>query len=322
MDLLSWKNVFLDQLALKGRKQATIRRYDYDLLDFFQWLEEKPFHTLTTEEVEAFYHHLLMSRQYKVRTIRRISSVLRRFALFLLEEGFLQDHPLLHHEPPLLNLEPLNRNEWISQKETSILLKTSHSERGLTENQRIARPQLTERNYTILLLLTNYGITLSEACALTMRDTSFIQQTIIVGLDASKRTLTLEDDHAKQLYVYWSSIPEPVRPRMHTDDSFFVAFDFTRRTYHWSYENDRPKALTAIALQKMIRTEVARAHLRKGISAQHFRNSYLLRSLLHSGHDHQLQRKLGLKSPLSLRRYVLTVSRLTTKEKALLLPNQ
>lgn len=69
----------------------------------------------------------------------------------------------------------------------------------------------------------------------------------------------------------------------------------------------------------MIRTEVARAHLRKGISAQHFRNSYLLRSLLYSGHDHQLQHKLGLKSPLSLRRYVLTVSRLTTKEKALLL---
>ena len=312
------KDAFLNQLILKGRKATTIKRYHYDLNDFFQWLNDRSFIHLTTEEIESFYQHLMVTRSYQVRTIRRISSVLRRFTLFLFEENVLQDHPLLHHEPPLLTLEPLTREEWISKREMDILLQTTHSEKGLTENQLMARPYLTERNYAILLLLTEYGITLSEACEITMNDTSFVQQTIQIK-DSVERTLVLESAHSQQLYVYWSSIPEAVRPRLHTSDPLFVAFDFTRRTYHWSYEKDAPKTLTAIALQKMIRTEVARSGLRKGISAQHFRNAYLLRTLLDPLGGHDLQQHLGLKSPLSLRRYALTLAHLTKKDQQALL---
>ncbi|WP_099300984.1 tyrosine-type recombinase/integrase [Bacillus sp. Marseille-P3800] len=312
------KEAFLNQLFLKGRKATTIQRYHYDLNDFFLWLNDRSFIDLTTKEIESFYQHLMVTRTYQVRTVRRISSVLRRFTLFLVEENVLQDHPLLHHEPPLLTLEPLTREEWISKREMDILLQTTHSEKGLTENQLIARPHLTERNYAILILLTEYGITLSEACTITMNDTSFVQQTLQIK-DSVERTVMLASDHSQQLYIYWSSIPEAVRPRLHTSDPLFVAFDFTRRTYHWSYEKDAPKALTAIALQKMIRTEVARSGLRKGISAQHFRNAYLLRTLLDPLSKQDLQQHLGLKSPLSLRRYVLTLAHLTKQDQQALL---
>ncbi|MGY4558832.1 hypothetical protein ACVW18_005180, partial [Bacillus thuringiensis] len=105
------------------------------------------------------------------------------------------------------------------------------------------------------------------------------------------------------LYNYYKTIPEPVRPKYHSNDPLFVAFDFTRGTYHWSYEDDAPKFLTEISIQKMIRLEVKRANLRKGISAQHFRNTYILRRIQGNDSPEQIMQQIGFKSSLSLKRY-------------------
>ncbi|PEW23477.1 integrase, partial [Bacillus thuringiensis] len=83
----------------------------------------------------------------------------------------------------------------------------------------------------------------------------------------------------------------------------FVAFDFTRGTYHWSYEDDAPKFLTEISIQKMIRLEVKRANLRKGVSAQHFRNTYILRCVQGKNAPEHIMQQIGFKSCLSLKRY-------------------
>ncbi|PEA57008.1 integrase, partial [Bacillus thuringiensis] len=83
----------------------------------------------------------------------------------------------------------------------------------------------------------------------------------------------------------------------------FVAFDFTRGTYHWSYEEDAPKFLTEISIQKMIRLEVKRANLRKGISSQHFRNTYILKRIQGNSTPKQIMQQIGFKSYLSLKRY-------------------
>lgn len=99
------------------------------------------------------------------------------------------------------------------------------------------------------------------------------------------------------------TIPEPVRPKYHSNDPLFVAYDFTRKTYHWSYDNDAPKALTEIAVQKMIRLEVERANLRKGISAQHLRNTFILQLIENEVLEGQIINQVGFKSKLSLKRY-------------------
>lgn len=163
------------------------------------------------------------------------------------------------YQPPLLETEPLSRDDWVSQKEIETLLKSSHSEIGLSENQLLARPQLTERNFAMFSLFVDYGLTLKELCDVEMHAVNFIQHTIHIENETLKRKIQLPEALSKQIHTYWSLIPEPVRPRLHSSDPLFVAYDFTRRTYHWSYEDDGPKALTEIALQKMIRTEVARA---------------------------------------------------------------
>ena len=52
----------------------------------------------------------------------------------------------------------------------------------------------------------------------------------------------------------------------------------------------------------MIRLEVARANLRKGISGQHFRNTYIL-NLIKETPESEIIKLAGFKSKISLKRY-------------------
>lgn len=54
---------------------------------------------------------------------------------------------------------------------------------------------------------------------------------------------------------------------------------------------------------RVIRLEVNRANLRKGISAQHFRNTYILRRIQENNMPGQIMQQIGFKSNLSLKRY-------------------
>lgn len=131
---------------------------------------------------------------------------------------------------------------------------------------------ILERNISIATLLLDYGLSLKKLVSLRMKHVHFENNTL--------------------------SIPEPVRPKYHSNDPLFVAFDFTRGAYHWSYEDDASKFLTEISVQKMIRLEVKRANLRKGISAQHFRNTFILRRIQNNNTSEQIMQQIGFKSHL------------------------
>ncbi|NKW87965.1 integrase, partial [Bacillus cereus] len=89
----------------------------------------------------------------------------------------------------------------------------------------------------------------------------------------------------------------------HTDNPLFVAFDFNRGTYRWVYENDAPKALSEVAIQKMIRLEVKRAELGRRISAQQMRNTFIFRLIKQGINEDELVNKIGFKTKVSLKRY-------------------
>ncbi|QWG92786.1 tyrosine-type recombinase/integrase [Bacillus mycoides] len=140
--------------------------------------------------------------------------------------------------------------------------------------------------------------------SLRMVHVHFENNTLSIPEDSKvNRTIHLKEEDKLHLYNYYKTIPEPVRPKYHSNDPLFIAFDFTRGTYHWSYDDAAPKFLTEISIQKMIRLEVKRANLRKGISAQHFRNTYILRRIQGNYTPEQIMPQIGFKSNLSLKRY-------------------
>lgn len=297
---------FSSFLLNKGRKPSTIKRYVYDIEDFGHWLQNSKklptcniWTTLGTKNYEAYFYDLKQQRQYSDKTMHRVYVVLNRLYQYLQLPSPLDEMQL--------SIQPnraLRDEDFISKEEEKTLQYILTSLDELTERQSAVRPMLQDRNISIVHFLLNYGLSLQELVGLQMKYVHFENNTLIVpGITGIERTIVLSEDDKKRLFSYYKTIPEPVRPKYHSNDPLFVAFDYTRNTFRWVYENDAPKALTEIAVQKMIRLEVARANLRKGISAQHLRNTFILRLIEHQVSEYEIIKQVGFKSKLSLKRY-------------------
>lgn len=274
--------------------------------NFIQWLhlakqfsENDVWESLHKKDFEAFFTYLKDARQYSDKTIHRIYVVLNRLYDYLDLPSPIE--AVIHIEQPD---RKLREEDFVSFEEEKRLKETTASLEGLTEKQRSVRPMILERNMSIISLLMDYGLSLQEHVSLQMKHVHFESNTLSIPEDSQiNRIVHLEENHKLYLYNYYKTILEPVRPKYHNSDPLFVAFDFTRGTYHWSYENDAPKFLTEISVQKMIRLEVKRANLRKGIAAQHFRNTFILRRIQANHMPEEVMQQVGFKSNLSLKRY-------------------
>lgn len=300
--------MYLASLQLKGRQPATLNRYAYDLEDFFMWLRagEKPFFSeISSGQIEDYLAFLENQKSYSKRTIDRVITVLNRFYAHVHELGMAVNNPVAgisfeKHEEDARFTD----KDFICDEEADSLFQSIPSSHGLSENQKKSRIYLSVRNLAIITLFLHYGLTLAELTGLKMRNARFERKQLSVSSTSShSRTIELDSDDEQLLFSYYGTIPKAVRPRLHSDEPLFVAFDFQRNTYRWDYATDAPKALTEIAVQKMIRQEVARAGLRKGISAQHLRRTYILRMIQEGESLETVQQKSGLKTKLALKRY-------------------
>lgn len=299
---------YKDFLVSKGRKSSTIKRYTYDIQSCYQYLHSlnkellnNIWETYTTRDYETYFQMLRTELNYSDKTIHRIHVALNKFLLFLIEIDKIQINPLKSFEKVEQPDRKLLATHFISKKEQEKLLYILTSNDGLTEKQLKSRPLLFERNLSIVHLMLHFGLTLKEIVSIQMKHIYFEQNLIYIS---TKRKIILSNEDKMILYSYYQKIPEPVRPNYHSDDPFFVAFDYNRGTYRWVYETNSPKALTEISVQKMIRLEVKRAGLRKGISPQYLRNTYIL-NLIHEGMEfEQVMYHTGLTSKLALKRYL------------------
>lgn len=301
---------YLTSLERKGRRASTIRRYRYDLVDFTTWLKTfhrkvdfQNFNELTTEQLQSYIRYLHLERHYSERTLKRIMTVLNQVYRYYMSLNRSKNNPMKEVVLPTNEESGFKEEDFMRETESERLLETIVSLTDLTENQLKSRAFLIDRNLIIARLFLNYGLSLQEVCQLSMRDVSFEQNELEVNSASGKRTVKLEPEHKKILFDYYHMIPAPVRPRLKSDDPLFVAFDFQRQTYRWSYEVDRPKRLTEIAVQKMIRLEIQRAGIRKGVSAQHMRRTCVIKAIERDASVEHLRSTFGLKSELTLKRY-------------------
>lgn len=299
---------YIEFLTIKGRKNSTIKRYTYDILGCYHYLlkEKKELSSniwkdFTSEDYNTYFSMLNSELHYSDKTIHRIHVALNKFLSFLVEINEIETHPLSSIEITKQPDRKLLATHFISIAEQEKLINILTSEKGLTEKQLKSRPLLFERNLSIVHLMLYFGLTLKEIVSIQMNHIHFEQNVISIP---PNRKIILSNDDKQILYSYYQKIPIPVRPDYHSEDPFFVAFDYNRGTFRWVYETNSPKALTEISVQKMIRLEVARAGLRKGISAQYLRNTYIL-SLIEGGIDFdQIMYQSGLTSKLALKRYI------------------
>ncbi|MDA1914415.1 site-specific integrase [Bacillus cereus] len=306
MNLEATLAAFSAYLTEKGRKQSTIKRYAYDIKDFYKWLRanEKLLHIKSWSEFseadyQTYFSELEDKRKYSQKTRHRIWVVLKKVHMFL---GIVS--PLDSINLSLIPDQSLNNNDFITEMEEKLLKQTVLSTKGLTERRAKYRPLIMDSNVCIINLVVNYGLSLQELVSLNMSHIKFAGNILMVpGENGTTRPVSFTMEDTQQLYKYYTTIPEPVRPRQHTDNPLFVAFDFNRGTYRWVYEKDAPKALSEVAIQKMIRLEVKRAELNRRISAQQMRNTFILRLIKQGLNEDELVSSVGFKTKISLKRY-------------------
>ncbi|WP_261180163.1 phage integrase N-terminal SAM-like domain-containing protein [Anaerobacillus sp. CMMVII] len=99
--LPSFVKDYLFSLIKKKRKPSTIKRYIYDLEDFFLWMQiekhEQSFATwatLTKRDIENYITILTDSRRYQPRTTKRVLTVLNQLYKYYDNLG-LSKNPIL-----------------------------------------------------------------------------------------------------------------------------------------------------------------------------------------------------------------------------------
>jgi site-specific recombinase XerD len=301
---------FIRHLQEKGREKSTIKRYYYDLLDFFAWLrviqkndDKRTLQSLQANHLKEYFRFLSEQREYSAATSKRVMTVVKRLFQFLQDHGVLAKNPFYGLEHMYNTDTHFHENDFIREEEFHVLVKILSSYENLTEKQQKFRHLLIRRNETIAILLYRYGLTLQELTNIEMKDVEQKQSRLIVRNKDNKRSIELEKTDRYLINSYLNNIPAPVRPREFTKDRFLIAFDYQRGTFRFDYSNHEPKPLTVIAVQKMLRQELRRAGLRKGISAHHLRRSAILNFLKAGNSEEETQKRFGLKSLLTVQRY-------------------
>ncbi|MEC1159272.1 MULTISPECIES: tyrosine-type recombinase/integrase [Cytobacillus] len=292
---------FLEELREKGKKESTITRYYRDLLIFFHWLKEErkennyeTWESLDLEDYEKFHED--KKGKYSTSMGTTLSSLLKFHGIEIDELKTIFKST---------GTRSFEEKDFVKENEVLKLLKTMRSRKDLTDNQLKAFPFLSNRNQAIVYLFYFYGLRMTEITRINIEDINFGQHELVIkDGDGSKRILKLDHEHQQIILKYCKEdIPKPVRPYEHSKHPLFVAFDFERETFRWNYEANTPKRLGVKAIQKMIKQEVARAGLRKGVSSQAMRNSCILRRMNEGKGLEELQQYFGLRNPLSLWRY-------------------
>lgn len=308
--LPEYANSFISHLQNKGRKKSTIKRYYYDLQDFFAWLRviKNSDHTpviqnLTSDQLKEYFLFLSEQREYSTATSKRVFTVIKSLFQFLQSQRLIQENPFSDIEKDLKEDNQFQEEDFITEEEFQQLFETLSSFDGLTEKQQKYRHLLIKRNEAILSLLYHYGLTLQELTNIEMKHVNFTRQQLTVINTAEIRHLPLTDFTQHLLYTYKEDIPAAIRPNNYSSDRFFIAFDYQRGTFRFDYSIYEPKPLTVIAIQKMLRQEIRRSGIRQGISSQHLRRTAILNYLASGKTDDEVQSWFGLKSHLTLQRY-------------------
>lgn len=195
----------------------------------------------------------------------------------------------------------ITSSDIISNEEFQRLIESMKNTETLSSQELKVRHLLLDRNIAILTLFYKYGLTINEVVQISMKDISFIQNTLKL-YRPDPHIIQLQQEDKLLILSYYKKIPEPVKPKYYTEDPLFVSMDFNRKTFKWVYETEQPQRLHIRSIQKMINKEAQRSGLKRKITAQYLRNSYIINSLISGTDEKKLMKELNI-TPNYFKRY-------------------
>jgi site-specific recombinase XerD len=285
-------NEYLRELEKEGKKPGTLKQYASDLKPFVSWLDsiEKDLRSVQSSDLELYVKRLEDSKLQYITVKRHLSAINQWLEFSRVDTFASSDHEKTHQAVPL------RPGDFISEKEMSSLLKSMQK-----PGHSAARDVLIPRNLAIVHLMRYKGLRPKDISSITMNMLNLAQSTLVFKQERSHVTYKIPEVHASHILEYLNSIEQLKRPRWHSSDPLFVAFNNRSHDYQYDYGNEQPKRLSVRGIQEMIKDEVRLAGLRK-LSAKHLRNSCILDHVMSGQQDHEIQRYFHLMHPFSLHR--------------------
>lgn len=289
-----------------GRKQSTINRSRYDLLAFLIWLQSKQTVTrgvlkeLTSNDIQMYLESLSSKPKYSTSYLKQKYIYIKNFLEFYGAKIEINKLPS----------SKLKTSNFATDQDIQRLLSIMQSYEGLSDYQAAGRIHIMNRNILLVHFMLHYGLSMSDITTLSMKNVNLGTHTITPG--KAPREIQLTKNDQKLLLAYYKDIPEISRPRQHSNDSLFVAFDFARLTFRWNYETNEPKPLTERSIQDMLKKESKRANIY--ITPTTLRNRFILNALQAEINPEEIRLILGLKSSRALYPYIDFYNELKSKK--------
>ncbi|MES1053963.1 tyrosine-type recombinase/integrase [Bacillus thuringiensis] len=293
-----------------GRKQSTITTYHYEISLFLKWLQKhqdvtaESLKVLTSNDIQIYLDSLTSKSKYAAASLKQKYTCIKSFL------EYYKAQIDINKEPP----SKLKESNFPTDQDIKRLLSTMQSFEGLSEYQANGRQYIIKRNILLVHLILSYGLSINDIVTLSMNDINFGTGIIKPGKEtAIPRQVKLCKEVQKLLFTYYKEIPEVLRPRQHTSDSLFVAFDFARLTFRWNYKTNSPQPLSKRSIQDMLKKESKRANI--NVTPSILRNRFILNSLRDSVQPQEIKSMLGLKSTKTLYPYIDFYNELKSKNK-------
>jgi site-specific recombinase XerD len=300
-----YMTAYLDHLTSTG-KIATMKQYRSGLRVFVSWFKDynekydvsQSFTSLTNDDYLVFVEWL-ERKQYSHATMNRIATTITNLQLFL-------DVPVRVKVRELINTSktfPLKKDDFITDLEFKKLTWPLTQGSG-TPNY--ARNILSNRNLSLILLMRYYGLTPAQLSRINMEDINLAQNELVIYFKhGQKKVLHLQQSIKNTIYAYLHDIDEKARPRYHTKDPLFVAYNNSSKSFQFNYDGEdcpEPKRIAERSIMKMLNVEVAKVNLHP-LSSTHLRNRAILDHVRTGNGDEKVMQRFGITFPYYLKRF-------------------
>jgi site-specific recombinase XerD len=305
IELPVYMSAYLEHLASTG-KASTMKQYRSGLRVFVGWFKDyneeyddkQSFTNLKKDDYLAFAEWL-EKKQYSHATMNRIATTITNLQSFL-------DVPVQVKLRDLINTSktfPLKKDDFITDLEFKKITWSFTQGSGVLN---YARNILSNRNLSLMLLMRHYGLTPAQLSDINMEDINLAQNELLIRFkNGQKKVLQLQQSIKNTIYAYLHDIDEKVRPRYHTKDPLFVAYNNNSKSFQFNYEGEEgpePKRIAERSIMKMLNVEITKANLRP-LSSTHFRNRAILDYVKEGKDDKEVMECFGITFPYHLKRF-------------------
>ncbi|MBC8508977.1 MAG: tyrosine-type recombinase/integrase [Chloroflexi bacterium] len=221
---MNYSSTFEKHLADQGKSHLTIKGYLADIRRFSQWVGQSnsdlllPQHITTNNLLK--YRKYLLSVQTKASTINRWVAAIRKYLDWAISQGMIENN--LARAIKIMQ-RPSQPVRWLNKKEQHALQQAIGKDLQLAKLRYPVRITTRQRDASIVILLLNTGLRVSELGALRLEDIDLAQHNghlEIEGKGHKERVVPL-NLKARKAMQNWLQ----VRPETAENDAVFIALE-------------------------------------------------------------------------------------------------